>query len=58
MTGRGAAAFVTHIDKLAATDVGGPHWQYWVNDERADQGCGVHRLQEGDHVLWKLAPQD
>lgn len=56
--GEGESTFLTSIDGLATDRRERHFWQYWVNDQRADRGCGVFRLQAGDRVLWKFAPQD
>ena len=56
--GEGEATFLISIDGLAADRPTQHFWQYWVNNERADRSCGIFRLQAGDRVLWKFAPQD
>ena len=56
--GEGESTFLTSIDGLATDRRERHFWQYWVNDQRADRSCGVFRLQAGDRVLWKFAPQD
>lgn len=56
--GDGQSAFLTGIAGIGNDDAAGRYWQYWVNDERADEGFGTCRLESGDRVLWRLAPEE
>ena len=53
--GEGKSAFLTHIDGLVNDGAGGRHWQFWINEKRADRSFAVCELEAGDRVLWRFA---
>lgn len=53
--GSGETAFVTAIDGQS-NEGRGRNWTFRVNDQLAQQSCGVTELQAGDTILWRFAP--
>jgi len=57
-TGRGASAFLTHIDDVAIEGGGKKNWQLWVNTSYADKSFAVYELQPSDVVFWRFTMQE
>jgi len=52
-SGSGLTAYVSGIDNLYEFDKGPESgWIYYVNGKQAKEGCGSHKVSEGDEIKW------
>jgi hypothetical protein len=52
--GDGAAAYVTEINGIVASDAKKEYWAFYINGKMAEVGAGSYILKNGDKIEWKI----